>query len=135
MIHALGNALLMRGTIDYSDGSENGDAAPKLQASLVKLAVAASRVIESQNQPRGKGFCGIGPVKFEAAQQDFGEKLRAAIRLTSQGKTEKEMTKASIIELEGWIARMQPIYPKWSDEFHYIHTFLFKCQSLAENSL
>ena len=125
----------MRGTIDYSDGSENGDAAPKLQASLLKLALAASRVIESQNQPRGRGFCGIGPVKFEAAQQDFGHKLRAAIRLTSQGKIEKEMTKASIIELEGWIARMQPIYPKWSDEFHYIHTFLFKCQSLAENSL
>ena len=134
MFRALEDVFLMRGTIDYSEESENGGAGPRLQTSLVKLALAASRVIESQSQPRGRSFCGNGPVKFEAAQQDFGEKLCAAIRLASQEKIEGDVTKASIIELEGWIAKMQPIYPKLRDEFDYIQAFLVRCQNLAANS-
>ncbi len=44
------------------------------------------------------------------------------------------MSEAAITELEGWIVKMKPVYPKWSDEFDYIQTFLIKCKNPAMES-
>jgi len=121
-------------TNGIAEASEYAGADPKLQTRLEKLASAASKVIKCQNQPRRRSFCGIGPVKFQVAQREFGKNLRAAARLTSQGRTNGEMSEAAITELEGWIVKMKPVYPKWSDEFDYIQTFLIKCKNPAMES-
>jgi hypothetical protein len=118
----------MSKTNGIAKASEDAGTDPRLQTELKKLATAASRVIKSQNQPRKRSFCGIGPVKFKAAQRAFEKRLRATARLTAQGKTKGEMSETAIIELEGWITKMKPVYPKWCDEFDYIQTFLTKCK-------
>ena len=125
---------MMGETNGIAEATEHAGADPKLQARLKKLASAASKVIKCQDQPRRRSFCGIGPVKVKAAQQEFGKNLRAAARLTSQGRTKGEMSEAAITELEGWIVKMKPDYPKLCDEFDYIQTFLIKCKNPAMES-
>jgi hypothetical protein len=65
--------LLMRVTNNIAEASEYAEVDPRVQRGLKKLVSAATRVIKSQDQPRRRSFCGIGPVKFEAAQKEFGK--------------------------------------------------------------